>query len=331
MKTLSPNTLVSLTEAAELIRSGATLSVAGAEPLLDQLPPGNWIGGTSSYFSAQAGGVKSSSQLFVTPLPAEAGATFAYYDANDLPAIMRDAPDNGFSFAIIPAGGLALQRFAEESRFWPDILLKPVVGWIAGIDLELLGQSTPKIYDGRTGAKHADGMVVAHVTLPSDRLASIETVNIFERDPRNVIRFPSTGFTADACTINGNPGRLADCLKLHGNADGALPLIGDFAGASINVSVQSIDPASGTVTFYAPVFPDVEYYLASPIADYQARFIEELETRAGKHAVFSCNCILNHLYGKLEGKSIGTLHGPVTFGEIAYLLHNQTMVILTID
>jgi hypothetical protein len=42
--------------------------------------------------------------------------------------------------------------------------------------------------------------------------------------------------------------------------------------------------------------------------------------------MFSCNCILNFLYGELEGKSIGTFTGPVTFGEIAYQLVNQTLV-----
>ena len=41
---------------------------------------------------------------------------------------------------------------------------------------------------------------------------------------------------------------------------------------------------------------------------------------------FSCNCILNYLYGKLEGKKTGHVTGPITFGEIAHVLLNQTMV-----
>ncbi len=40
---------------------------------------------------------------------------------------------------------------------------------------------------------------------------------------------------------------------------------------------------------------------------------------------FACNCVLNFLYGKLEGAQAG-LPGPFTFGEIAYQLLNQTMV-----
>ena len=47
--------------------------------------------------------------------------------------------------------------------------------------------------------------------------------------------------------------------------------------------------------------------------------------------VFTCNCILNYVYSELEGKKTGTLTGPMTFGEIAYQLLNQTIVYLTIE
>jgi hypothetical protein len=244
--------------------------------------------------------------------------------------IVRDAPDNGFSFAIIPAGSVALERFSQEGRFWRDIFLKPVLGWIAGTDLELGRNQEAKIFNGRDCSSHSDGMIVAHVSLPPHRRASIETVNIFDRDPRGIIRFPKTASEVTDCTIDGKPAKLATYLATRGNADGKLPMIGDFAGASINVSVRGIDPLSGRVSLYAPVFPDVEYCLAMPVSDYETRFAEELDKWAGKEVVFSCNCILNYLYGGLEGKSTGTLQGPVTFGEIAYLLLNQTMVVLTI-
>lgn len=45
---------------------------------------------------------------------------------------------------------------------------------------------------------------------------------------------------------------------------------------------------------------------------------------------FACNCILNYLYSELEGKKVPTMLGPMTFGEIAYQLLNQTLVYLTI-
>lgn len=42
--------------------------------------------------------------------------------------------------------------------------------------------------------------------------------------------------------------------------------------------------------------------------------------------LFSCNCILNNLYGKLEGNVTPPFAGLVTFGEVAYHLLNQTLV-----
>ena len=47
--------------------------------------------------------------------------------------------------------------------------------------------------------------------------------------------------------------------------------------------------------------------------------------------LFSCNCILNYQYAELEGEKTKGFTGPVTFGEVAYQLLNQTMVYLTID
>ena len=46
---------------------------------------------------------------------------------------------------------------------------------------------------------------------------------------------------------------------------------------------------------------------------------------------FSCNCILNYLYGNLEGQQSIPIGGPATFGEIAYVLLNQTMVFMIIN
>ena len=62
------------------------------------------------------------------------------------------------------------------------------------------------------------------------------------------------------------------------------------------------------------------------VDDYAKEFNRKRE-EVGAHApVFSCNCILNYLYCGLEGKKIPPYCGPVTFGEIAYQLLNQTLV-----
>jgi hypothetical protein len=69
----------------------------------------------------------------------------------------------------------------------------------------------------------------------------------------------------------------------------------------------------------------VDYHFAKPVEDYAGAFCTAIAAEESK-PVFACNCILNFLYGKLEGKTTGRITGPITFGEIAHLLLNQTMV-----
>jgi hypothetical protein len=326
------NQLISIAAAADLIRTGAPLALAGPESVLDALPTGQWIGGTIPYFMASGGGVVSTDgQVFVTALPANAVTTFAHYAADALKGIVGNGPDNGFSVAIVPAGSAAHRKFAEEAVNDAEAFLKPTVGWVAGVHLSDLGKVTPKVYDGRTGTKHEDGVVVAHVSLPEAQLASVEIVNIFEPGDGDVLRFNDTSFEIGDCLVNGKPASLAAYVAENGLADGKLPLVGDFGGAHINASMQSVDTTAGKVVLYAPVFPGVDYRFAKPVADYGASFRKRLGSYNTQGVTFSCNCILNFLFGELEGKSIGELQGPVTFGEIAYQLLNQTLVVLRIE
>jgi hypothetical protein len=84
------------------------------------------------------------------------------------------------------------------------------------------------------------------------------------------------------------------------------------------------------VHLYAPVFSGITYRFAQPIADYAAEFNRQIAAIEDKSSVFACNCILNYLYGGLEGKDLGGFYGPITFGEIAWQLLNQTLVYLQI-
>jgi hypothetical protein len=317
------NQLMSITAAADLIRTGVPLALAGPESALDALPAGQWIGGTIPYFMASQGGVVSNEgQVFVTGLPTQAQVTFAHYGADALKGIVGNGPDNGFSVAIVPAGSAAHRKFAEEAVNDADAFLKPTVGWVAGVHLSDLGKITPKVYDGRTGSKHEDGVAVAHVALPESQLASVEIVNIFEPGDGDVLRFNETSFEVGECLVNGVPTSLAAYVTEKGLAEGKLPLVGDFGGAHINASIQTVD---------APVFPGVDYRFAKPVANYGESFRERLGSFSTEGVSFSCNCILNFLFGELEGQAISDLHGPVTFGEIAYQLLNQTLVVLRID
>ncbi len=326
------NELISIAAASELIRRGVPLSLAGSEAVLRELPAGNWIGGTIPYFMVSGGGtVVTEGRLFATDLSKVGEITVAYYGADDLSKITANTPDNGFALTIIPASSKAHASFAHDAATYEDAFVKPTVGWISGVHLSELGQVTPKVFDGRTGQVHEDGAVVAHVKVPADKLASVEIVNIFEPDEGDVLRFDQVGFQVGECEVNGRKVNLAQYLKERGIADGKLPLVGDYAGAHINVSFQSIDAETGQVALYAPVFPGVDYRIAKPVGDYAGSFRQRLAEYDATGAVFSCNCILNFLFGELEGKAIGGVEGPVTFGEIGYQLLNQTMVVVRLQ
>ena len=280
---------------------------------------------------ADGGVVSQAGQVFVTQLPAQAQVAFAHYAATQLGGMLDDGPENGFSMAIVPAGTQAHHKFAEGAANDARAFLKPVVGWVSGVHLSDLGKVKPKVYLGTTGQRFEDGVVVAHAALPKEQLASIEIVNIFEPDCTDVLRFASTSFEVGDCLVNGELTSLATYLESRGLTDGKLPLVGDFGGAHINVSIQSVAKAANKVTLYAPVFTGVDYHFAKPVADYGTSFREKLTAYPTDGIAFSCNCILNFLFGGLEGQRIGELRGPVTFGEIGYQLLNQTLVVLRIE
>ena len=78
------------------------------------------------------------------------------------------------------------------------------------------------------------------------------------------------------------------------------------------------------------MFAGVSYRHARPVSDYVSEFTSHLPSGLDGRVVFSCNCILNYLFSGLEGRRTGGMVGPITFGEIAYQLLNQTFVALRI-
>ncbi|MGO9287780.1 MAG: DUF6976 family protein [Polyangia bacterium] len=81
---------------------------------------------------------------------------------------------------------------------------------------------------------------------------------------------------------------------------------------------------------HAPVFQGMEYRPAKPLDDYVRRFPERLSAEHNGEIAFSCNCIFNYLHSKLGGKRTGAFLGPITFGEVAYQLVNQTLAYLIV-
>jgi hypothetical protein len=300
--------------------------VAGDERVLSRLPKGNWIGGTITYLMTdEEGGLTTRDRLMVQKLPSDGKSawTILVYDEDTIPRIIKDAPANGYTFLLIPAFSDVHLVYGKDAPNFKDIFSHPIMGWIAGVHFDDLGKNTPKVFNGKTGGSYDDKAVACHVPLPEGKTAEVDIVNIFEQSKGPDIRFEADGFTVTGCSIDGKKTNFAHWLT-ENKVDTQLPIIADYNGALINVSIRNIDMTMRTVSLYAPVFKGRIYRMAKPMLDYVKAF--ELATSEIGHDVpFACNCILNYSYGKLEGARAG-LAGPCTFGEIAYQLLNQTMV-----
>ena len=324
------NHIYSVQEAARKIAGGQNLIISGDEQALAQLPRGSWIGGTIPYFVGEEGGLFSQDRVLITEWPAAVeGADVKVYTPETVARVYADIPDRGFAFVMIPAMSKTHLTFAVEAPGFDQFAMRPLLGWITGVNLAELGKTAPKVFVGSTGEIVQEGCVAMHVRLQPGKLADLGIVNLFRQGQGDSIRFATTGFGAKDAVVNGKRENFADYLERI-QADVKLPLVADYLGAMINVSFQNVDKAKKEVAFYAPVFAGVEYKLAAPVGDYVQDFAAHIPLGL-EHVAFSCNCILNYLYSELEGKKTGAFVGPITFGEVAYQLLNQTLVYLKIE
>jgi len=321
--------LVTVQEANTLIHRGACLTIAGSRESLAQLQPGNWIGGSIPYFMTAAGALCDRTRVYIDEirLPVT-GWKIQTYTAATLRTVATDAFANGFSYIIIPANSTAHLEYALHAPEYPEIFLKPVIGWIAGVHLDDLSMAAPVVFDGRSATCLGDGAVVLHVELPAEYQPMVNTVNLFQPGTGPAIEFAAPAFETRQAIVGGQTVDFSAYLRKT-TADASLPLVADYAGTNVNVSIKAIDDARGKVSFYAPVFPGVEYHLAAPVANYAETFARLVPLHA--RPLLSCNCILNYLYGELEGRRTSPFVGPITFGEIAHQLVNQTLVYLACE
>ena len=198
-----------------------------------------------------------------------------------------------------------------------------------GVHLKEIGSKPPKVFNGRSAEANETDAIVMHVTLPKGKIADIGIINIFVQGDGDSIVFPNDGFSTTQAYINGELRDFRDYL-LEKKLDARLPLVANFNGVSINTSMGGVDINQEGVDFSGPVFSGLEYKQARPVHDYISKFVSQLPIGLEHQIAFSCNCILNYLYSNLEGKRIPGITGPATFGEIAYLLLNQTMVYVRI-
>lgn len=320
--------LHTIPEVRRRIEAGEALLLAGDAALLADLPTGRWIGGSIPYFMSDDGGQVTKEGIYVDQLPAQVSdVRIERYESLDLDRFVEDRFDNGFSVVILPATSEVHLRYASDASSYPGLFLQPVVGWVAGVHLDDLGEESPKAFDGAAGIGTSEAAVVLHAELPDGVLASVDIVNLFAQGQGPTLTFDDTGFSQETVHIDGEARNFAEYLNEIGH-DARLPLVADYFGAMVNASFQHVPDDGAAVDLYAPVFKGVDYRLADPVGDYVGEFEAALPTDVSP--TFSCNCILNFVYSELEGKRTGAITGPITFGEIAYQLLNQTMVYLTI-
>jgi hypothetical protein len=321
--------LLSAEETAARIAAGDALLLAGDEALLRQMPRGDWIGGTIPYFVSDEGGVTTKEKLFASALPpAVVSFSTRFYSEAELPALIADEPRHGFSFIILPAFAAVHKAFAKNVPGYRGVYERPLMGWVAGVELDEVDTRRPKVVDGRTGTWSECDALCLHAHLIDDVAAEIGIINPFTQGAGDVITVERPSFHAGIARINGEPMNLAQYFTSR-NVDPRLPLVADYSGAMVNVSIKSVNVREGRVDFYAPLFPDVEYRLAVPVADYEEAFAREI-AKISALPMLSVNCVLNYSYGKLKGPLAGDFTGPITFGEIAYGLLNQTLVYMVL-
>lgn len=333
--------LFSIDEVKEMISRGYHMFLAGDETAIQQLPRGHWIAGTTPYFMGDSGGLITKDKILVTGVPGyTVNVKKHVYDVDSISNVYQDIPDNGFGFILIPAFSEIHKDFALKAPNFPNFATKPLLGWISGVLLDDLGKSTPKVINGETGEYYTDKALMMAVQLPPDKIADIGILNIFKQGSGDTITFDTDGFSATEAWVNGSVVNFADYV-LENKVDTKLPLVADYSGAAINISIQAVDADNHEVSFYAPVFKDVRYRFAAPVDNYFREFMSlvlegdfeeniNINMSNEKQILFSCNCILNFVYSNLEGLKTGQMVGPITFGEVAYQLVNQTLVYLTI-
>ena len=322
-------TLFKMDEAAAKLKSGKAYMVAGEERLLRELPKGPWIGGTIPYFMSEDGGLTSENFVQLQELPVEAKViSQKTYSASQLKKVAQEYPENGFSMVILPGLSNIHLEFGRDVFNYDGVFNRPLTGWVSGIHLDKLGKETPKAMNGSTGEITDQSAVVMHLDLPKNLYAKVDTLNLFSQGTGDTLEFDDAGFKATTCKVNGKPTKFGEYLQKI-NFDIKLPLVANYSGANINVSIQAIDPKTGDVSFYNAVQRGITYRFAKSLTDYPKKFQEMINKDA--KPFFSCNCVLNYLYANLEGKKTGHSIGPMTFGEVAYVLHNQTMVYITIE
>jgi hypothetical protein len=319
-------------EIAGLILAGRILVLAGAEADLSRLPRGRWIGGTAASFITAAGGQEADGRIFYSDLTGIArNVRLHHFNLSEMRRIGRLHPLNGFTIAIIPGFSELLTGVCAEILNYDGLYNAPLFGWISAVDPSQLGRMRPKSFFAGAPAGSTEHAAVMSVSLPHDLFVQLQIANLFGPGTGPEIRFAKPGYLAEGdCLIGGKPDNLARYIEAE-NIDRRLPLVSDHEGALINISIISSDAQTGRATFLAPVNPALTYRFAADILDYRCEFSSAMNELHKGSAALSCVCVQNYEHAGLRQSTGLPFQGPVTFGQIAYGVVNQTLACLTIS
>ncbi len=321
------NLLLTAKDTSDLIETGVFSVIAGADEILMSLPRGNWIGGTTAYIMAPEGHNPTADCLMCSVLGKGRECRIAVLEQDSLSHISDGRYKSGFTYLLLPGFSEVHHRYALEAPTIPGLFEQPIFGWVTGVHTSQIGYSAPKAFDGRAGIAYGNAAVALHVELAATSMVNIDLVNPFIQGGGPAIVFSDTGFNGGACTIDGRLTNFAKYLAGN-NIDLSMPLVANYAGALVNVSIRKVEAECEEVQFFAPVVAGEVYRLAKPRADYARCITACARSLDRPENALVCRCILNHLNPRLASADTAGFVGPVTFGEIAYILLNQTLVVL---
>lgn len=313
-----------------MIVEGTPLVIAGSDEMLARLPRGNWIGGTTSHIMTEDGGVETRDRIQVSAMPKEARLlSIQRYGVGGMHYLPRDAPNDGFTIVIIPFSSFVHQAFVKALPSFKKQTEKMIAGWVSGASRATFG-ARPKIFFGPICHVIEDEMVAMHMTLPDSMRALINVVSLNKPKKGDAITFLNEGFTVTHAMVNGVRVCFAEYLRSNWH-DNSIPIVCDYFGTHLTVDIKNYDLLSGHVEFYAPVFTKVTYHFASPIDNYQEKMRDALKMSCRGRTIFECICVKNFEKLSMGRDTLGAFEGPVSNGEIAHFLTNQSIVRLSVE
>ena len=323
----------------EMIKNGDKLLLAGDAALLSQLSKGDWIGGACSRFVEKGKNLTTTREnIFVHNVTnIAANIKISIYDAKNICNIYDDAYDNGFSVLIMPFFSEVWGEYGSNCSNYSNFANRAVCGWVAVTPLysDYEKDDESLVFSGVTGQSFTNAGVVMHCGLSANEYAEIHVFSPFKPTDEDIITFEENGQQFEFALINGVKKNIRQYLidrnidrSVDAGAGSRKCLAGDYAGFIMNVAIahESEADAQKYVSFAAPIYKDIPYRLANMD---NMSYKDEKKTGSGKVAC-SFTCITNSAHPEVFDKHLTQMHGPFTYGEIAYFLLNHATVYVTV-